>query len=90
MATERAVDVSKKIDSKFKAGVSGNPLGRPKQTEEIKMAKVRDALDKNIVAIFYKVLYSALAGDIQAAGLIFEIYGLSNRILDVKPDLNAK
>ena len=86
MATERAVDVSKKIDSKFKAGVSGNPLGRPKQTEEIKMAKVRDALDKSIDAIFYKVLDSALAGDIQAAGLIFETYGLRDRLTGKEAD----
>ncbi len=66
----------------FKKGVSGNPLGRPKQTEDIKKARIQDALEKNIIGIFFKVLDNAIAGDIEAARLVFDLYGLADRLAE--------
>ena len=73
----------------FKKGVSGNPLGRPKQTEDIKKARIQDALEKNIVGIFFKVLDNAIAGDVEAARLVFELYGLADRISVSEPDVKV-
>ena len=74
--------VTKKIGHRFTAGVSGNPAGRPKKSGVDKLTKLKEAIDKNISSVFYKVLEAALNGDVQAAGLIFYAYGLHDRLAD--------
>ena len=66
----------------FKKGVSGNLHGRPKETGAIKKARIQDALEKNIIGVFFKVLDNAIAGDIEAARLVFELYGLADRLAE--------
>ena len=79
----------KKVGHRFTAGVSGNPAGRPKKSGVDKLTKLKEAIDKNISSVFYKVLEAALNGDVEAARLIFEAYGLSDRILASESDLKA-
>ena len=74
--------VTKKIGHRFTAGVSGNPAGRPKKSGVDKLTKLKEAIDKNISSVFYKVLEAALNGDVEAARLIFDAYGLHDRLAD--------
>ena len=74
--------VEKKIGHRFTAGVSGNPAGRPKKSGVDKLAKLKEAIDKNISSVFFKVLDSALNGNVEAARLIFDAYGLHDRLTD--------
>jgi len=72
----------KKIGHRFTAGISGNPAGRPKASGVDKIAKFKETIDKNINSVFYKVLDSALNGNVEAARLIFDAYGLHDRLTD--------
>ena len=57
--------------------------------EDIKKARIQDALEKNIIGIFFKVLDNAIAGDVEAARLVFELYGLADRISVSEPDVKV-
>jgi hypothetical protein len=55
-------------DGRFRAGISGNPTGRPK-TES---ARLRATLADHGEDVANVVLYAALAGDLQAAKLVLD------------------
>ena len=74
--------VEKKIGHRFTAGLSGNPKGRPKASGVDKLAKIKETIEKNINGVFYKVLESAINGNVEAARLIFDAYGLHDRLAD--------
>ena len=80
----------KKVGHRFKAGVSGNPLGRPRNALNADRAgKIRVSLERNIAAVIDVVIKAALSGDIDAARLLIETYGLSDRISVSEPDVKV-
>ena len=80
----------KKIGHRFTAGVSGNPLGRPRNAGNADRAgKIRVSLERNIAAVIDVVIKAALSGDIDAARLLIETYGLSDRISVSEPDVKV-
>ena len=60
---------SKKI-SKWQAGTSGNPQGRPVGTGEL--GRLRSSIAEHLPAIIDQLVSKALAGDSQAARLLLE------------------
>lgn len=63
--------MTKKKDTKFKPGKSGNPSGRPPGIED-KRAKYRKLLADDAEAVIKKVVEKAKEGDMTAARMILE------------------
>lgn len=62
--------MTERKSTRWKAGQSGNPRGRPKGSGEV--ARIRAAIAKHVPALLKELKTRALAGDVGAARLLLE------------------